>query len=196
MFNPGFVVCFIAVPGGYSMLTYLLMISGEEDKGKFELLYEKYRKLMFHVANQILEDPYLAEDAVHHAFLKIIENLDKIDNVQSHKTKSYIVTIVKNRAINLYNHRRRHVMVPLEEIQYNLASEMDAQEDMDSVTNAVINLPIIYQEVLKFKYVQELSNTEIAQMLDISEATVRKRLERSKKKLEEILEKEDHPDEI
>jgi RNA polymerase sigma-70 factor (ECF subfamily) len=87
-------------------------------------------------------------------------------------------------------------MVPLEEIQYNLASEMDAQEDMDSVTNAVINLPIIYQEVLKFKYVQELSNTEIAQMLDISEATVRKRLERSKKKLEEILEKEDHPDEI
>ena len=179
------------------MLTYLLMISGEEDKGKFELLYEKYRKLMFHVANQILEDPYLAEDAVHHAFLKIIENLDKIDDVQSHKTKSYIVTIVKNRALNLYNHRRRHVMVPLEEIEYNLASEeMDAQEDMNSLTTAVIKLPIIYQEVLKLKYVQEFSNAEIVQMLDISEATVRKRLERSKKKLEEILEKEDHPDEI
>lgn len=176
------------------MLTYLLLITGEENRGKFELLYEKYRKLMFYVANQVLQDPYLSEDAVHHAFLKIIENLDKIEDVQSHKTKSYIVTIVKNRAINLYNDRKRHVTVPLEEIQYNLSDDLNAQEDMDYFTKAVIQLSVIYQEVLKLKYIQEFSNSEIAQMLDISEATVRKRLERSKRKLEEILEKED-PDE-
>ncbi|KUO63211.1 MAG: RNA polymerase subunit sigma-24 [Gracilibacter sp. BRH_c7a] len=179
------------------MITYFLMIiETEEDKEKFELLYEKYKKLMFYIANQILEDPYLAEDAVHHAFLKIIENLDKIDDVQSHKTKSYIVTIVKNRAINLYNHRRKHVVVPLEEVQYSLAGDLNAQEDLDDLTKAIIQLPVIYQEVLKLKYIQEFSNAEVAQMLDISEATVRKRLERSKKKLEEILEKEDHPDEL
>ncbi|AHF09052.1 MULTISPECIES: RNA polymerase sigma factor [Dehalobacter] len=178
------------------MLTYLLMITGEKDKEKFELIYEKYRKLMFYVANQILNDPYMAEDAVHHTFIKIIENLDKIEDVHSHKTKSYIVTMVKNRAINLYNQRQRHTMIPLEEINYNLADDITSHEELDYLTKAIIQLPVIYQEVLKLKYVQEYSNTEIAQMLDISEVTIRKRLERTKRKLQEILEKEDHTDEL
>lgn len=54
----------------------------------------------------------------------------------------------------------------------------------------VLKLPVIYKDVLALKYVQEFSNDEIAKMLDISEAAVRKRLERAKRRLEEILEKE------
>lgn len=50
------------------LVIYLSMLNGQEDKNKFELLYEKYRKLMFYIANNILNDEYLAEDAVHQTF--------------------------------------------------------------------------------------------------------------------------------
>ncbi|MGB9680546.1 MAG: RNA polymerase sigma factor [Thermoanaerobacteraceae bacterium] len=65
---------------------YLAMLDGEEDKNKFELLYVTYRKLMFYVANRILNDERLAEDAVHQTFLKILENFDKVGEISCHKS--------------------------------------------------------------------------------------------------------------
>jgi len=37
---------------------------------------------------------------VHQAFLSILENLDKISNVECPKTQSYIVIIVERKAID------------------------------------------------------------------------------------------------
>ncbi len=45
------------------------------DSDKLERLYHKYYRLMYYVANKILQDNYLAEDAVQTAFLKLIPNL-------------------------------------------------------------------------------------------------------------------------
>jgi RNA polymerase sigma-70 factor (ECF subfamily) len=84
------------------LICFLSMIDTEEDRDKFIMIYNKYKSLLFYVANNILADPSLSEDVVHQAFIKIIENLDKIENINCHKTKSYIVTIVKHCAINIY----------------------------------------------------------------------------------------------
>jgi len=174
---------------------YLAVIDVEQDKNKFEILYTTYRKLMFYIANQILKDEYLAEDATHQAFLKIIENIDKIEDVHCHKTKSYIVIIVKNNAINLYNKRKRNTTIPLEQMEFCISDESFSRlEDLDYLTKTVMKLPVIYKEVLTLKYVQECSNAEIAQTLGISEATVRKRLERARHKLEESLKQEENTD--
>jgi len=152
---------------------------------------------MFYIANRILNDEYLAEDAVHQAFLKVIENLDKIEDVNCHKTRSYIVTIVRNNAINMYNRRKRNTTIPLEQMEFCISDEtFNRSEDLDYLTKAVMKLPVIYKEILTLKYVQECSNAEIAQTLDISETTVRKRLERARHKLEEFLKKEDNADVI
>ena len=82
---------------------YLAMLDGEEEKNKFESLYFTYRKLMFHIAKSILNDEGLAEDAVHQAFLKILENFNKVGEISCHKTRSYVVIIVRNVAINTKN---------------------------------------------------------------------------------------------
>lgn len=44
---------------------------------------------MFYVANDILKDNYLAEDAVHKAFLKLINHLDKIWETESQKNEVF-----------------------------------------------------------------------------------------------------------
>lgn len=46
------------------LIFFLSMLETDEGKNNFTRLYEKYRKLMFYVANQILRDGYLSEDAV------------------------------------------------------------------------------------------------------------------------------------
>ena len=60
------------------MLIYMAMIDSPNDRDKFERIYHKYRFLMLNVAKKILTNHHDAEDAVHQAFISIIENIDKI----------------------------------------------------------------------------------------------------------------------
>ena len=53
---------------------YLQLLETEEELQKFTQLYETYRKLMHWTAEGILHDEHLAEDAVHEAFLRIIQS--------------------------------------------------------------------------------------------------------------------------
>lgn len=55
---------------------------------------------MFYIANKILGDTRDSEDTVHDAFLKIIEIIDDIKDVESPQTRSLIVTITENKAID------------------------------------------------------------------------------------------------
>ena len=83
------------------MIVYLQLIDTAEDRSKFEQLYEQYKQLMFYTAFQILKRPQDAEDAVHHAFLSIAENISKISDPDCPKTRAYIVTIVERKAIDM-----------------------------------------------------------------------------------------------
>lgn len=80
------------------MIIYLQMIESDEDKSKFEQLYIMYKGLMFHVAMKILKNEFDAEDAVHQAFLSLIENLKKISDVKCPKTRAYIVIITETES--------------------------------------------------------------------------------------------------
>lgn len=78
------------------MLMYLTIIDSKEGQQKFEFIYNRYKKLMFYIANKILGDTRDSEDTVHDAFLKIIEIIDDIKDVESPQTRSLIVTITEN----------------------------------------------------------------------------------------------------
>ena len=62
------------------MFIYLQMIESAEDQSKFEDIYTAYCKLMFCVALKYLKHEQDAEDAVHHAFVKIAENIKNVEN--------------------------------------------------------------------------------------------------------------------
>ena len=77
------------------MFIYLNIIQSRSDRDKFEDLYSTYKQTMFYVANKIIKDQYLSEDIVHQAFLRIIDNLDKINEIKCHKTLLTIVSKVR-----------------------------------------------------------------------------------------------------
>lgn len=171
------------------MLIYLSMIELEEDKSKFEQLYITYKQTMFYIANRILKDEYLSEDAVHQAFLRIIDNLDKIDKIDCHKTKGFIVVIVENIAIDFYRKRKREKNVSFDEVEIYIEDiKSNSNLIMNDIEEAILKLPINYSTVLRLKYSQGYKNKEISEILSISEENVRQRLVRGRSKLKEILE--------
>ncbi len=170
------------------MIIYLSTIDSKEDRSKFEQLYITYRQRMFYIANRILKDEYLSEDAVHQAFLRIIDNLDKIDKVDCHKTQGFIVVIVENIAIDFYRKRKRENNISFDEIEIYIG---DMREDdipiLNDIETAILKLPTNYSTVLRLKFSQGYSNKEISDILNISEENVRQRISRGKKRLAKIL---------
>lgn len=169
-----------------SMLIYLQMIETNEDKSKFEAIYNEYRGLMYHVAYQRLHHEQDAEDAVHHVFIKIAENIKTIEPV-SPKTKQLVVTMVDNRVTDIFRVRGRHPITEYDdELRNSLTTEI---EDEDLLTECILKLPEQQRMVVWLKYKQGYSLKEIAKMMEISLAWAQKIDQRAKKKLE-ILYKE------
>ena len=89
------------------MTLYLQMLPSPSEKDKFEQIYTLYRGLMFYIARRILPGEADAEDAVHQAFVSIIENLKKNSEVRCPKTRSYVVIITERKAIDILRSRSR-----------------------------------------------------------------------------------------
>lgn len=177
---------------------YLSEIETNADKEKFEKIYLCYEKDMFVIANKILRNRESAEDAVQDAFVLIMRNLDKIQDIYTRRTANYIRIIVKNRALQIYNQsRRREIVVD----DYNFFLEQpDRLQDVegqfvrkelsDILMGLILKLPDKYKEVLYLYYYNEISYAEIARMLDTTEANARQIARRARKILEEKLAEE------
>jgi len=174
---------------------YLSLIDTKEEKNKFEQLYIQYRKLMLSVARQILQDESLAKDAVQNSFIKIIRHLNKIEDISCHKTKSFMVIVVENVSKELY--RRKHAQgILFDEMEEDVASGSDVAENViqqvsvEYVTERVSLLSSIDRNVLLLKYMHDFSDKEIANILEISPAAARKRIERARKKINTLCDEE------
>ena len=168
------------------MLVYLAVIEGPGQKAKFETVYHQYKGLMYYVAYRILNNASDAEDAVHDAFVKIAENMEKISDPVCPKTQSYVVTIVENKAIDLYRRKQRRGALSLEETEGLSVSPRGPL----GLAECITKLPPNYRQVILLKYYQGFSCAEIASLLDITLSAAQKLDQRAKEKLRQIAEKE------
>ncbi len=165
------------------MLIYLHIIETEEDKSKFEEIYNEYRGLMYHIAYQRMQHAQDAEDAVHHVFMKIAENIKTIEPV-SPKTKQLVVTMVDNRVTDVFRVRGRHPVTTYnDELRASFAAEIEGE---DLLTECILKLPEQQRMVIWLKYKQGYNLREISKMLNISLAWAQKIDQRAKKRLEEL----------
>lgn len=168
-------------------MIYMQMIETEEEKDDFQRLYEAYKNSMFYAALQILHNEQDAEDAVHHAFIKIAENMEKIDAPICPKTKSYAVTITENQAIDMFRKKRKHPQVEFEEEMMGILAEYRGENEL---AGCILRLPGRYREIILLKYVHGYSVKEIAAMLGLTNANAGKLEQRAKKKLRKLCEME------
>lgn len=161
----------------------MALLSREEDQHAFKHLYLTNKEDFFWEARNILRDDQLAEDVVHEAFLKIINNFEKIMDLECPKRQRYIVNIVKNQAIDEYRKRNRQEYVSLDKVEFAVTENMVKEEDQEAMSvlmGCIEELPLKYQDLFRLKYIAEKSTEEIAEALEISVDTLYKRLQRGK----------------
>ena len=169
------------------MLAYMSLIDSPNDRVNFELVYQTYRNLMFFIAYKILNNPQDAEDAVHTAFIKIAENMSKIEVAVCPKTKVFVVTIVENTAIDLYRKKKRSENIDFLE---NFPESTIDLEHRTVLAQCMAKLPTRYREIILLKYSYGFSNKELAKLMGITESNAIKLQQRAKQKFRELCERE------
>ncbi len=169
------------------LILYLQMLDTQEEKIRFEQIYQMYRGLMYHVADNILHNRQDAEDAVHNAFLRIIKHFSKFRNTPSTDHAPQIVVIVKNEAISIL--RKKQNTIPLEDWD-GCAETSEAAADYHALVDSFTRLPQTYRAAMEMKLLLGYSDGEIAVKLGLSKTAVSTRISRGRRLLRDIVERE------
>lgn len=176
------------------MYIFLYMIDTKEDRVKFIQLYQNYKSFMWYIANGILNDRYLAEDAVQDAFIALTRHMDKIQSLESPSTKKFLMTVTKSKAIDILRKKNKHPAYSFEEQDEDIQGEVRdildeylSQTGYEELLRCISNLDEIYRVVFEYKYVHQLKEIEIADLLNITQKTVNVRIFRARKKLQQMI---------
>lgn len=176
------------------MLFYLSLVQTDQDKQKIQRVYEQYYGLMMYIASRYCPQRSDAEDVVHDAIVKIIKHLACIDANDAIRTKAFCVTVVKYTALDRLKAKENNV-ISMEDFQEEPVHSNDFAIDKDTyadLVRAIRALDDPYRIVLTLKYVNDMTDKEIAALLGISEKTVSVRLTRGRQKLRKELEEADN----
>lgn len=130
-------------------------------------------------------DDQQAKDLVQEAFVKIFQNCEKI---LLPKAKSYLFTTANNLFLNLVKHQKVKLSYVQQEPAAAIAGEdpqfvLEEKEYMQQLENAISELTAAQREVFLLNRIDGKKYREIAEMLQISEKAVEKRMMGALKKL-------------
>lgn len=157
-----------------------------------EEIYLNYKKHMMCIADNILNDKHLSEDAVHIAMIKFIENYYKIKNKNINEIKAYLFTITANVAKDLYVENKKEKIKETELLKKRLNEENYFEK---TIINKIYIKEITKKlnknelNLLILRYKHDLTNKNISQILNINEKLVSKKIRKIEKRIEKIVKK-------
>jgi len=168
-------------------VTIRAVVAGDRDS--FRLLVQRYERPVFCLLQNLLSDRQLCEDVAQETFLAAYNNLGHYDPARA-QFSTWLLTIARNRCINLLNSRRiESVDLLPEPIDAERPEDRLAQTELcQRLDDALCRLPLEQRTVFVLGMVMELPYEQIAGIEGVELGTVKSRMHRAKKKLGEMIE--------
>jgi RNA polymerase sigma factor (sigma-70 family) len=160
------------------------------DSRSFATLYSKYAKAMYNTSLRIVNHTGDAEDVLQEAFTDAFRSLD--DFHYKSTFGAWLKRIVINKSINLLR-KRKMDLIDIEKTNIGHLPEEESTDDeeramkVEEIKKAVAQLPNGYRAVLTLYLFEGYDQEEIAEILQVSHATVRTQYMRAKQKLLQLI---------
>lgn len=149
----------------------------------------EYSDTIYRVALNITKNSDDAFDVCQEVFIRLIKNKNKIKN--SGHLKAWLLRVAVNCSKSCKHSAYLHNCVPLSEVCEQGVTDRTTDK---TLFESVMSLPPKYSTVIYLFYYEDLKITEIAEILGVSQSTVKSRLVRGRNKLKQIIEKENSYD--
>lgn len=151
------------------------------DLDRMGLLFERHYKPLFGFLYRMTADKENSEDMVQNVFLRMLKYRHTFKGDGEFRTWMYHLA---RNVLNDYHKRSKRQADPLEHELREVADEtqestIDKEEQVYLLNRALTRLTEENREILVLSRYQELAYSEIARILNISEANVRVRIHRA-----------------
>ena len=153
---------------------------------QFEEKYYLYSQQLFNVAYGYTRNVQETEDILQNVFIKFLEYNKEFKT--SNDELYWLIRVTINESINFVKSSHKKKIVLSDEIVLSTSDQTKEEVDKVLINSFIDLLPEKYKTVLILFYFQKLKTAEISELLNINEATVRKRLERARSLLKTKME--------
>ena len=155
-----------------------------------EEIMDRYGDTLLRYAYSYLHNLSDAEEILQDTLIQFMKSAPTFTS-ESHR-KAWLLRVAGNLSKNRISY---NAVRQTDELKEELIQE--EREDLSFVWDAVRDLPVKYREVIHLFYYEGYSTTQIAQILEKNETTIRSLLSRGRKQLKQVLkEAYDFADEI
>lgn len=161
----------------------LLVLEAQDgDNRAFQQLYQRYQNALLRYGYKVSGDRQIAQDAAQEAWFRLARNIRQLDDPKAFK--SWMYQLVHWSCIDLLKKTRgSDQQLDVSDVEPEFSD--DNSEQQESLNAAINRLPSLEKQMIHLFYLEEMSVRQVAQVLRISEGTVKSRLNRARRLLKE-----------
>lgn len=150
---------------------------------EIERVMDDYGNILFRICLLMLCNSHDAEDVVQETFMKYFQNASGFR--EKEHEKAWLIKVATNKCRDMLRFRKKHMITDMESIHEFV------QESSDSgILEALMTLSEKYRIVLLLYYVEQYKTEEIAEIIGKSTSAVKMRLQKGRRLLKEVYQKE------
>lgn len=165
----------------------------------FKQLYHLHKNLVFNLALQYTNNVQDAEEILQDVFMKVYDHLDDFRNNADIKTWIYRITINQSLDfIKSQQRKKRSIFSNLIRLSSNdetiqisdfnhTGIDLENKEELEQLMRKVYRLPENQKTVIILLKIEDLSQKEVSEIMQISEGAVESLLQRAKVNLKKML---------
>lgn len=157
---------------------------------EIETLFRQHYAAMYRLARTILYDADESKDVVSDVFVRLLHNNP---SVQVDKMEGYLMMAVRNRCLDVLSHKSVREQVEKlfsQELKQRHIIARNEDERLDQLMQYIEReLPPLSQQILRLRFLQEMTYEEVAQEVGVSKVTVYNHLWQSMHRIKEYFSK-------
>lgn len=160
---------------------------------KFTRIYNIYVEHIYRFIYVKVSSRQIAEDLTSEVFLRAWKKMWQKEDKVIQDPKAYFYKSARNAVIDFYRTNKKEDNLSdvnnreIEDIGQNIEEQAKKESDLMIIQKGLTNLKPEYQDVIIWRYVNDLSIEEISKVLNKSKGVVRVRLHRAMKQLKDEL---------
>ena len=139
----------------------------------FHELVERYSDTVLRLAITYLKNLSDAEDVCQNVYIKLYRQGLNFED-RNHE-KAWVIRVTINECKDLLKSNWKRLFVPMNEIEVPIEDE-----ESKEIVSFVLTLPIKYRRVIYLYYYESYSTSEISELLNKKDATIRTQLSRAR----------------
>lgn len=167
---------------------FLNLLDTQAEKEKFSELYYTYKDLLYWIALKKTNCTEDAEECVQETFFYAAKHFEKIGDIKSKSTKCYLSTIVTGFAVDIFNSSKKEAEISVGYGDF----EIKYFDDFKKAELLAVFDDVLDEESKVFfylKYIYNYKSREIAEIYNVKDSYVRKKLQYAREKLKKNLRK-------